>query len=188
MMANSQRFDVTSQLPALRRYGQVLTRDPAEAEELVQETLLKAYERRSTFRPGEPLGPWLLSILHNCFVDGFRKKRSEQKMLVVASRFSDAHQAPPQEHQVRLTQLRRSFMALPDDQRTALHLVAIEGLSYQDAATALGVPVGTLMSRLGRARAALRSIEETTVRLPSPPAEKRMPQLRIVGGQDDGSD
>lgn len=79
-------------------------------------------------------------------------------------------------------------MALPDDQRTALHLVAIEGLSYQDAATALGVPVGTLMSRLGRARAALRSIEETTVRLPSPPAEKRMPQLRIVGGQDDGSD
>ena len=61
---------------------------------------------------------------------------------------------------MRLAQVRQAFMALPDEQRTALHLVAIEGMSYHEAAMTLGIPVGTLMSRLGRARATLRGFEE----------------------------
>jgi DNA-directed RNA polymerase specialized sigma24 family protein len=73
-------------------------------------------------------------------------------------------------------------MSLPDEQRAALHLVAIEGLSYQEAATALKIPVGTLMSRLGRARAALRGFE-AGADLPRP-AEAGRPSLRVVGGSD----
>ena len=82
-------------------------------------------------------------------------------------------------------------MSLPEEQRAVLHLVAIEGLAYQEAATALGIPLGTLMSRLGRARAALRAFEEsgaatsTTPALPAPSKRPAQPNLRVVGGPDD---
>lgn len=183
-------FDVMAQLPALRRYGLVLTRDPAEAEELVQEALLRAYEKRASFRLGSPLRPWLLSILHNRFVDGIRKRRAEQKLLTATVRLADTHEEPPQEHQIRLAQLRQRFLSLPEDQRTALHLVAIEGLSYQEAASTLGIPVGTLMSRLGRARAALRALEagDRAGEADAATARAKAPRLRIVGGPNDSSE
>jgi RNA polymerase sigma-70 factor (ECF subfamily) len=187
MIPRKPRFDVTGELPALRRYGVVLTQDPAEAEDLVQECLLRAYEKRGSFNSDKELRPWLLSILHNCFVDGVRKKRVEKAFLAITSQISDAHLSPPQESQIRLAQLRQSFMALPEEQRTALHLVAIEGLSYQEAASALGIPAGTLMSRLGRARAALRSIEDAGEVQPSSRAASPALQLKIVGGKDDES-
>jgi RNA polymerase sigma-70 factor (ECF subfamily) len=87
------------------------------------------------------------------------------------------------------------FLSLPEEQRAALHLVAIEGFSYEEAALTLGIPVGTLMSRLGRARAALRAAEDA-VALPSPPlAGSALPRggqkparLRIVGGNDDAAE
>lgn len=188
MIRKDARFDVMGQLPALRRYGLVLTRDPAEAEDLVHEALLRAYEKRGSFREGSPLRPWLLSILHNCFIDGVRKRRTEQKTLAITSQLAAEHQAPGQEHHVRLAQLRQSFMALPEEQRTALHLIAIEGLTYQEAASTLGIPVGTLMSRLGRARAALRALEETERTHPADAAPSKAPRLRIVGGADDQSE
>jgi RNA polymerase sigma-70 factor (ECF subfamily) len=183
-------FDVMAQLPALRRYGLVLTRDPAETEELVQEALLRAYEKRGSFRLGSPLRPWLLSILHNRFVDGMRKRRAEQKLLTATGHLADPHEEPVQEHQIRLAQLRQRFLSLPEDQRTALHLVAIEGLSYQEAASTLGIPVGTLMSRLGRARAALRALEagDRAGEADAAAARAKAPRLRIVGGPNDSSD
>jgi RNA polymerase sigma-70 factor (ECF subfamily) len=183
-------FDVMAQLPALRRYGLVLTRDPAEAEELVQEALLRAYEKRGSFRIGSPLRPWLLSILHNRFVDGMRKRRAEQKLLTATGHLADQHEEPVQEHQIRLAQLRQRFLSLPEDQRTALHLIAIEGLAYQEAASTLGIPVGTLMSRLGRARAALRALEagDRAGEADAAAARAKAPRLRIVGGPDDSSE
>ncbi|PTE18887.1 RNA polymerase subunit sigma, partial [Cereibacter changlensis JA139] len=81
----------------------------------------------------------------------------------------------PQEDVVRLAQIRAAFFRLPEDQRAALHLVAIEGLSYPEAAKVLGVPQGTLMSRLARARAALRAFEDGA------------PHLKLVGGRDDAA-
>jgi RNA polymerase sigma-70 factor (ECF subfamily) len=78
-----------------------------------------------------------------------------------------------QEHAVRLQQVRNAFFRLPEEQREALHLVAIEDLSYHEAAAALGVPIGTLMSRISRARAHLREIEEAT---------PRAPHLRLIEG------
>jgi RNA polymerase sigma-70 factor (ECF subfamily) len=82
----------------------------------------------------------------------------------------------PQEHSVRLSQVREAFFKLPEEQRSALHLVAIEGLTYSQAADATGVPLGTLMSRIGRARAALREMEDAV------PVHGKN-HLRIVGGE-----
>ena len=81
----------------------------------------------------------------------------------------------PQEHSVRLAQVREAFLNLPEEQRAALHLVAIEGLTYSEAAEAIGVPLGTLMSRIGRARAALRDMEDVS-------SARTKSHLRIVGG------
>jgi len=187
MSKDQARFDVIAQLPALRRYGLVLTRNPVDAEDLVHEALLRAYEKRASFRSDQLLGPWLLSILHNCYVDGLRRKRTEQATLALVSRLSDGTQEAPQEHNVRLAQLRQRLLALPEEQRAALHLVAIEGLSYQEAASTLGLPVGTLMSRLGRARAALRSIEAGDQSSTASASASASPVFKIVGGTDDPS-
>lgn len=172
------RFDVIGQLTSLRRYARSLTRDPADVEDLVHDALLRAFERKHTFRQDGNLRGWLLSILHNVFVDGRRSHRSEQARIEAAKHVTAAFAEPPQEHVVRLSQIREAFFGLPEEQRAALHLVAIEGLSYQDAADALRIPIGTLMSRIGRARASLRELEAAA------PSGSR-PYLKLVGGRDE---
>ncbi|MER9330251.1 sigma-70 family RNA polymerase sigma factor [Mesorhizobium sp. M0488] len=169
------RFDIVGQLGSLRRYAHSLTRDGTEAEDLVHDALVRAYERRGTFRSAGNLRAWLLSIVHNAFIDRMRSRRSETARLEQAGYLAEGSTPAPQEHSVRLAQVREAFFSLPEEQRSALHLVAIEGLSYSQAADASGVPLGTLMSRIGRARAALREMEETA---PS----KAKNHLRIVGG------
>jgi len=176
-------MDVIGLLGPLRRYARSLTRDESQAEDLVQDTLVRAYERRSSFRSGGNLRGWLLSILHNTFIDSRRRHAAEARRAQDAAEGADAIALPDQEGRVRLQQIRRAFMNLPEDQRAVLHLVAIEGLSYQEAATALGIPVGTLMSRLGRARAALRAFEEGAGAGAPVPGKSR-PALRVVGGSD----
>jgi RNA polymerase sigma-70 factor (ECF subfamily) len=169
------------QLGALRRYARSLTRDEAGAEDLVHDALVRAYDRKATFRPDRSLRAWLLAIVHNTFVDGVRQRRGEVLRMNRVAETADDAMPPAQEHAVHLAQVREAFMELPDEQRAALHLAAIEGLSYQEAAAALDIPVGTLMSRLGRARAALREREDgTAARKPGRPE-----RLRVVGGTDD---
>ena len=149
------RFDVLSQLTSLRRYARSLARDSVDAEDLVHDALVRAYERRATFRHGGNLRAWLLSILHNTFIDGMRTRKSEAARIKQAGHLVDTAIEAPQEHSVRLAQVREAFLSLPEEQRAALHMVGIEGLSYNVAADALGIPLGTLMSRIGRARATL---------------------------------
>lgn len=185
MKRETSTFDVPGQLPAMRRYARSLTRDDVDAEDLVHDALLRAYERRGSFDAargpaGNGLRGWLLSILHNVFVDGRRSRRAEQRRIDQTLETGAAAQPPAQEHHVRLAQVREAFMTLPEEQRAALHLVTIEGLGYAEAAAVLGIPQGTLMSRLSRARAALRAIEDGAAL--APPTH-----LRIVGGQDDPS-
>ncbi|ADH91245.1 RNA polymerase, sigma-24 subunit, ECF subfamily [Ancylobacter novellus DSM 506] len=175
------KFDVLGQLAVMRRYARSLTRDDSEAEDLVHDALLRAYERRGSFdagrgEEGRGLRGWLLSVLHNVFVDRRRSRKAEARREAEALELAETVTAPAQEHQLRLAQVRDAFMELPEEQRAALHLVAIEGLGYAEAASTLDIPQGTLMSRLSRARATLRAIEDGTAR----PA-----RLRIVGGSDD---
>lgn len=181
MTTERSRFDVLGQLTALRRYARSLTRNEVDAEDLVHDALLRAYERRGTFQPGRNIRTWLFSILHNAFVDGRRARQAEARRIEQAAELQEPHLPPAQDQQLRLAQVRRAFMDLPEEQRAALHLVAIEGLTFAEAASTLGIPVGTLMSRLARARAALRQIEDG-----APVREgKTTPHLRIVGGPDE---
>ena len=181
--------DVMAQLAPLRRYARALIRDETQAEDLVHDALVHAYERRSTFRPGANLRNWLLSILHNTFIDGYRRRQAELRREVEAARLADLTFPAEQESRLHLQQISRAFLALPDEQRAVLHLVAIEGLTYQEAANALSIPIGTLMSRLSRARAALRASEENnrsaTPALPAAADRPPFSNLRLVGGSDD---
>lgn len=173
-------FDVIGQLGALRRYARSLTRDGTDAEDLVQDALVRAYEKRGTFRASGPLRPWLLSILHNTFIDRARSRKAETVREDAARELSLTHLDAPQEHAVRLSQVRDAFLSLPEEQRAALHLVAIEGLSYEEAAHALNIAQGTLMSRIARARAALRDMESE--------GRVRPAHLRVVGGSNQPGD
>ncbi|OLP55049.1 RNA polymerase subunit sigma [Rhizobium rhizosphaerae] len=193
-------FDVIGQLGALRRYARALTRDPHDAEDLVHDALVRAYERRPTFRTGENLGTWLRAILHNVHIDGIRRKRSQASRAEGAALVAEQTGGPVQEEAVRLGQIRDAFASLPEEQRAALHLVAVDELSYAEAAKVLGIPVGTLMSRIARARARLRALDEG--RVPAPDAEDessnpglagpavggKAPALKIVGGKDNDAD
>lgn len=181
--------DVIGHLGPLERYARVLTRDETQAEDLVHDALVRAYERRSTFRSGGNLRAWLFSILHNTFIDHRRRWAAERRREADVSRVTETIVPAVQESSIRLDQIRRAFDTLADDQREVLHLIAIEGLSYQNAADILNIPVGTVMSRLGRARAALRAFEETSpsdcVRLPASDPSRSGPNLRVVGGRDE---
>jgi len=170
-------FDVAGELDGLRRYALALTRNQADAEDLVQDTLVRAYQARGGFRPGGKLRSWLMSILHNTFVDRYRTREAEQRRDRSAAELLSEAQPPRQEESLRLAQLRAAFMLLPDAQREAMHLVAIEGLSYEEASTVLGVPAGTVMSRVARAREALRNFEDGDASV--------APHLRLVGGRHD---
>jgi len=179
MERKGRTFDVLGQLGSLRRYARSLVRDADEAEDLVHDALVKAYERKSTFRRGANLRTWLLSILHNAHIDRLRQTRSlNRRHEEAASEFETVLPAS-QDHAVRLKQVREAFFNLPEEQREALHLVAIEDLSYQEAASALGIPVGTLMSRIARARASLRNFEG---------ASRTASHLRLIGGGGNEND
>jgi RNA polymerase sigma-70 factor (ECF subfamily) len=179
MERKERPFDVIGQLAALRRYARSLVRNSDEAEDLVHDALVRAFEKRKSFRSGGNLRTWLLSILHNAHIDRVRQNRSLTRRHDEAA--VEAEQSLPagQEHAVRLKQVRNAFFDLPEEQREALHLVAIEDLSYQEAANALGIPVGTLMSRISRARAQLRKLEEKA---------PRTAHLRLIGGNGNEGD
>lgn len=172
----NESHDIARLTPALRRYAQALSRDRAEAEDLVQETFLRAHERRGTQRAKRGLRPWLFAILHNLFVDRLRARRSSARREAEFATLSGTEGRPDAEDGLRLAQIRAMFGRLPEDQRAALHLVAIEEMTYAEAAAVLGIPPGTLMSRIARARAALRAMEEGR------------PALHVVGGRDDDAD
>lgn len=169
--------EIEQSLPRLRSYARALTRDPASADDLVQEALLRAYERAETFRPGHSLRSWLLSILHNLFIDAKRREGSEQRR---NARMVDLDPGilvqGGQEQAVWLGEVAARFDALPEEQRAVASLIIVQGVSYQEAAEAIGVPVGTVMSRLHRARAALRE-----------PQGAGNARLHIVGGRDAGA-
>jgi RNA polymerase sigma-70 factor (ECF subfamily) len=170
--------DVLAHVPQMLRYARALARDPAEAEDLVQGALERAHARRATFRDGEDLGAWLLAIVHNVFVSGARRNRARTARETAAARDATVASEPPQEHAADLMLVQAAFARLSAEHRAVLHLVTVEGLSYPEAAAALDVPIGTVMSRLSRARAALRD----ALGQPRPAT----PRLRIVGSDNAG--
>jgi RNA polymerase sigma-70 factor (ECF subfamily) len=157
MRAIPPDIDIPAQLGALRRYALVLTRSADLAEDLVQEALVRAMAASHTWRQGSDVRKWLLAIVHNTHVSRQRRRRVEAAAAEHVGALA-AHSMPAsQPDRVHLSRTIEALMRLPEEQREALVLVALEGMAYRDAAEILGLPLGTLMSRLGRARAALRA-------------------------------
>lgn len=161
--------DIPGELIAMRRYARALTRDDQDADDVVQDAILRAIERKKSFKPEFSRRGWLLAIVHNVFVSSKRREAAEARR---NDRFAEALERNPdleQEQRVRLSRIASAYASLPEHHRTVLHLTAVEGLTYQEVADVLEVPVGTVMSRLSRARDSLKQLEQG----PSP--------LRIVG-------
>ncbi|MHA6296872.1 sigma-70 family RNA polymerase sigma factor [Devosia sp. CAU 1758] len=144
-------------VPALRRYARALTRNIDHADDLVQDCLERAISRRGLFRPGGPLRPWLFTILTNLHRNARRSEHRRGETLDLDS-LPELGIPASQPGHLALAELSRAIGTLPLEQKEALLLVTLEGLAYAEAATILNIPLGTLMSRLGRARATLRQL------------------------------
>jgi RNA polymerase sigma-70 factor (ECF subfamily) len=148
----------------MRRYARALLHDVTAADDLVQDALEKAISRWHQRRDDAGTRAWLFAIVHNLAVNRMRqaKRRGPHLEMDDAPQASLGHPAE-QEEGLRHNDLMRSVDALPEDQRAVLLLIAVEGLSYAEAAKVLAVPSGTVMSRLSRAREKLMSIMDTPV-------------------------
>ena len=160
----SRNTEIEINIQHMRRFALALTRDPARADDLVQDTVERAMSKWRLRDPRRPLRPWLFAILHNLHVSAHR--RGFRMVMVEADidRIGDTGSTP--EGRIELNQVLGLLAQLPDEQRTAILLVSVEGFSYAEAAKILKVPAGTLMSRLSRGRTKLRELVET------PPAQR----------------
>jgi RNA polymerase sigma-70 factor (ECF subfamily) len=169
---------VEEQLPRLRRYALALLRDPDKADDLVQDTVLRALEKKHLYQPDTNLRAWLFTLLHNQHVNRVRQLVRQGPTANI-----DDIQAPAPATQMRrleLNDLDRAVARLPQDQRTVLLLIGLEGMKYDEVAEVLGVPVGTVRSRLSRARADLRVMlgEEPGASQSLPPRAERAARER----------
>ena len=145
-------------VPALRRYARALTRNPDRADDLVQDCLERAIRKRGLWRPTGSLRGWLFRILLNLYRNELRTSRRRGAHVPVEALLVEPAVAPAQPGRIALAEMARAIDALALEQREALLLVVLEGMSYAEAAAVIGIPIGTLMSRLGRARATLRTL------------------------------
>jgi RNA polymerase sigma factor (sigma-70 family) len=152
-----QPADLEGQIPHLRRYARALTGDPWAADDLVQDTLERACGRWHLWRAGSDLRAWLFTVMHNLFVDGVRRAvRQAGHRLDIEE--ADSELVAPSSAPDQLLDLQRCLMRLPEEQREVLLLVTLQDLGYEDVARITGTPVGTVMSRLSRARTRLREL------------------------------
>lgn len=141
-------------IPGLRRYARALLKDAAAADDLVQDCLERAVGRWHQRRMDGDTRPWLYRILHNLAVN--RLRQQARRGVHVSVEDGDLVAAPVQEAGLVMRDLAAALDRLPDEQRAVLLLVSVEDLSYAEAASALDISIGTVMSRLSRARERLR--------------------------------
>ena len=157
---------ILAEIPRLRRYARAMLGDRAAADDLVQDTLERAWSRLQQWRAGSDMRAWLFGIMHNLRIDQLRRPK-----LSTRSIDEDDFEPPAratQTDQLELRDIESALNLLPDEQREILLLVALEEMSYAEIASTLDIPVGTVMSRLSRGRERLRSImngEPTPARL-----------------------
>jgi RNA polymerase sigma-70 factor (ECF subfamily) len=145
-------------VPARRRSARAHTRNADHADDLVQDCLERAIRKQALWQPTGSLRAWLFRILLNLYRSELRSSRRRGPHVPVDALQVEPAVAPSQPGRVALAEMSRAIDALVAEQREALLLVVLDGMSYADAAGVLGIPIGTLMSRLGRARAALRTM------------------------------
>ena len=155
-MRAQDEADIVACIPSLRRYARGLVSDRDRADDLVQDTLARAWSRFSMWQRRGEIRAWMFGIMHNHFVDRLRAQRSRPEDSA-GDDLPEQPQRPLQTDALEVRDLDRLLQRLPPEQREVLLLVGVEELSYQEVALTLGVPVGTVMSRLSRGRAKLRA-------------------------------
>jgi RNA polymerase sigma-70 factor (ECF subfamily) len=164
-------------IPALRRYARALMRDRSAADDLVQDCLERTISRWNQRRPDGDARTWIFTILHNLAINELKRNSRRGRHLPIADIDETAFASPASQEDGLLQQdLLKRVAALPEEQRSVLLLISVEDLSYAEAAAVLGIPVGTVMSRLSRARE--RLLEATNEA--SAETLKRTPILRRV--------
>ena len=151
------RQQVIAAIPGLRAFGMSLTARPDRADDLVQETLMKAWKHSDSFEPGSNMKAWLYTILRNEFYTQLRKRKREVEDV---DEFYSSKVAVhgEQEGHLDMEDLRAALLKLPDDQREALILIGASGFSYEEAAVICAVAVGTIKSRVNRGRVKLAEL------------------------------
>jgi RNA polymerase sigma-70 factor (ECF subfamily) len=148
--------EIVACIPSLRRYARGLTSDRARADDLVQDTLERAWRHFPMWQRRGAVRAWMFGILHNLFVDRLRGQRRSPEEDAGEYLPESADRASPADR-LELRDLERALQRLPAEQREVLLLVGVEEFSYQEAAGVLRVPIGTVMSRLSRGRERLRA-------------------------------
>jgi len=150
------RSELIQLLPRLRSFARSLTGAADQADDLVQTGLEKALRNLDSYTPGTRLDAWMFRILRNAWIDTVRARRDTAEYdAEAAETIAGEDGRTTSEARLHLAEVRRAMATLPEDQRSVLMLVCVEGMRYREVAEALGIPEGTVMSRLSRARLAL---------------------------------
>jgi len=149
---------IEAEIPRLRRYARALARDVVAADDLVQDCLARALGKLHLWQEGTDLRAWLFTILHNQYVNQVRRAVREGAAVGLSETEPMLTRAPHQGKRLELRDLERAIAKLPEEQRSVILLVGLEGMRYEEVAEILDVPVGTVRSRLSRGREALRRL------------------------------
>ena len=156
---------IAHEIPRLRRYARALVRSQETADDLVQDTLVRALSKLHLWQPGTDLRAWLFTLMHNQYVNFVRRAVREGTQTSIDNAIDLGHQAN-QTTSLTLRDLQGALDRLPEEQRTVVLLIGLEGMRYEEVAEILNVPVGTIRSRLSRAREALREMMDEHERRP----------------------
>ena len=156
---------ILAEIPRLRRYARALLRDRDSADDLVQDCLERALARLDNWRTGENPRRWLFTIMDHLFVDQTRKTKRRAEVVMLTLDDSEALSSPAEQAEsIASREIIEALQAISPERRVALVIVGIEGFSYAEAATMLGIPAGTLMSRVARGREELRGLLDDVAR------------------------
>jgi RNA polymerase sigma-70 factor (ECF subfamily) len=155
-LSEALRDELIELLPRLRRFARSLAGNMSDADDLVQIAIERGLARSDQLRDGAPLAGWMFGILRNAWIDEARARA--RRLRVFAPEELGEQVADPSSAHAEVLPVQQAMERLPDDQREVVSLVLIEGLSYREAADIVGVPVGTVTSRLARGREALQRL------------------------------
>lgn len=162
---DNRRAAILAEIPRLRRYARALLRDRDAADDLVQDCLERALQRLDNWRTGDDPRRWLFTIMHHLFIDQTRKTRRRAEVVVLGIDSNEALSTPAvQAETIASREILNALQAIGADRRAAILMVAVEGFSYAEAAQILGIPAGTLMSRIARGREELRGLLDDAAR------------------------
>lgn len=150
--------DLVVEMPKLRRFAGKLTRNTSEAEDLLQSTLLRALEKKSYFETGTDLFRWSSKIMYNIFVTDYRRKTKFETQYDPEYHIENRSVEPDQHTKLEVKLLAQAMTNISSEHKEILILICVKGMQYQEVADALGIPVGTVRSRLSRARSQLTAL------------------------------